>query len=673
MGIVLCDCAGTLSSRLDFDLLAEHLSGLAEVATVKLCSKFCQQNDCAKTIKFLFQKKKQTQRLIIGACDWDIFDNILRQAIQGANLNEGLLWSVNIREHCAWIAETPESATDKAKESLTAAVRRIQMATAIKSSKTNVNQNVLVLGGCLAAMQTATALSQLGHRVTLMECEEKLGGSAAQTPELYAYITSDSTQAEPLVQNRIYELAQQVKNDKQIHVQTSSTLKSLQGEFGNFTALVTSNGTEQKLSAGAIVLAPGPTKKKSELAELFHNGKPRPCGRGGAKHVAIVMDTSGEQGKRVSAQVLSAAEALVKRFGAEVKLYCHNIRVAAKGMEALYRRAREAGVVIIKYESPPRISDKDSKKVVCVQEPLIGYQVDEEFDLVIIADSPTADTTELLNIIEGLRPGPGGDLQADSVWLLPTKSNREGIFVVGSASDTDELRDAQTDGLATANEIHELLKNKQIEILDDAAVVDGDKCVLCLTCMRICPHNAICIDVDNKAASVSAVTCQRCGICAAECPAGAIQLPRYTDEQVAAELGDKPQTTIFACENSAYPAATAAAINGSQWGQYAVSLSGQAQLIRVPCAGKVDPRDVLRALECGAQKVMILGCHLESCQYLTGSTRTAKRIERLNNTLGKAGFDKQRVIFGQLASVEPHKFIEYVSDFGELSRAENGV
>lgn len=647
MGIVLCDCAGTLREQINFDPLIEHLSGLAEVTTVKLCSKFCQQKDCTKTIKSL----KQTERLVIGACDPEIFNNTLQEAIQGVNLNDGLLWSVNIREHCGWVARTPEVATNKAKETLSAAVRRVKMASAIKSKKTSVNQNVLVLGGSVAAMQTASTLSRLEHPVTLVECSEKLGAAVAETPELYGYVASDCSQTEALVQSQVDQLIRQVKNDKQIRVQTSSTLKSLEGEFGNFTALVTSNGTEQKLSAGAIVLAPGPATKKSELAELVHNGKAIP------KRIAIVMDTLGEQGKRVSAQVLSAAELLAKRFGAEVKLYCHNIRVAAAGMEALYRRAREAGVVIVKYESPPIISDRDPKKVVSVEEPLIGYQVDEEFDLVVMADSATADTTEFLGLIEGLRPGPGGDLQADSVWLLPTKTNREGIFVVGSAPDTDELRDPQTDGLATANEIHELLKNKQIEVLDDAAAVDGDKCVLCLTCMRICPHAAISIDVDNKAASVSAVTCQRCGICAAECPTGAIQLPRYTDEQVAAELGDKPQITVFACENSAYPAATAAAINGSQWGQ-------QAQLIRVPCAGKVDPRDVLRALECGAQKVMILGCHLENCQYLAGSTRAAKRLERLNNALEKAGVKKERVIFGQLASVEPHKFIEYLSENG---------
>jgi len=61
---------------------------------------------------------------------------------------------------------------------------------------------------------------------------------------------------------------------------------------------------------------------------------------------------------------------------------------------------------------------------------------------------------------------------------------------------------------------------------------------------------------------------------------------------------------------------------------------------------------------------MILGCHLENCQYLSGSTRAAKRLERLNNALKKAGVDKERVIFGQLASVEPHKFIEYLSENG---------
>jgi heterodisulfide reductase subunit A-like polyferredoxin/coenzyme F420-reducing hydrogenase delta subunit len=652
VGILLCDCGGTLRSRLDFNRLEKHLSGLVEAPTVKLCSKLCRQNECTAAITSLFENNKQTNRLVIGACDQEIFDNTIRKAVQDVALNEGLLWCVNIREHCGWAAGTPETATDKAKQTLTAAVRRVNSAEPVKQKRIRVNQNVLVLGGDMAEMQTATKLSELGHRVTLVTKDESLGGPAAQMPELYAYLASDCSQAEALVRNRADELIEQITDDKQIRVRTSSALKSLEGEFGKFTAVVTSKTKEQKFSAGAVVLGADSASMKSELAETVRSGTDVP------KRIAIVMDILGEQGKAVSAQALSTAEILAKRFGAEVKLYCHNVRVSAMGMEALYRRAREAGVVIVKYESPPAISDKGSKKVVSVQEPLIGCQVDDEFDLVVTADRAVANGNgELLELIEGLRPGPEEDLQYDSVWLLPTKTNREGIFVIGSVGGTDELRDVQADGLATAGQIHELLKNKQIEVFDDAAAVDGDKCVLCLTCMRICPHSAVSIDIDNKAACVSAVACQRCGICAAECPSGAIELPRYTDEQIAAELGDESQVTVFACENSAYPAATAAATIGSQW-QQAI------QLIRVPCAGKVDPRDVLRALESGAQKVMILGCHQESCQYLAGSTRAAKRFERLNKALENAQIDKQRVVFEQLSSVEPYKFLEYISKNG---------
>ena len=658
VGVVLCDCGGTLRKRLNFERLESHLSKLPDVATVKVCSGLCRQKECNKVLAHV---SKRAKRVVIGACDRNVFDEALREASKNYKVNEGLLWCVNIREHCAWVTEKQKAATDKSIKTLATAIRRVMLASPVKSTKVRVNQDVLVLGSGPDAMQPAVALSQLGHQITLASSSEKIGGPPAETPELYCYLACDYSEAEALVRSRLDELTQQVESDKRIDVQTSTCLKSVQGESGNFSVVLESDETEQRACVGAIVLTAGPDAMESELAQLVHEGREIP------KRVAIVMDILGEQGRAVSAQVLSAAELLVSRFAVEVKLYCHHIRVAATGLEALYRRAREAGLTVAKYEAPPVISEEGSHKVILLDDPIAGCQVCEEFDLVIKADRTTDNSTDILNSIEGLRAGPDCGLQYDNVWLLPTKSNREGIFVVGSIPDADELRDAQAGGLAAANQIHNLLKNKQIEVLDDAAVVDEDKCVLCLTCMRICPHGAISIDVENKAASVSSVTCQRCGICAAQCPAGAIQLPRYTDEQIKAELADvpvltsgnkkqngsAPKITVFACENSAYPAATAAAINGAEY-------DADVRLIRVPCAGKVEPRQVLDALQSGAQKVMILGCHLENCKYLTGSTRGARRMELLVANLEKAGFDSRRVVFGELASVEPSKFIQYV-------------
>jgi len=274
--------------------------------------------------------------------------------------------------------------------------------------------------------------------------------------------------------------------------------------------------------------------------------------------------------------------------------------------------------------------------------------------MVVMADCRAlAEDADALNVTSGLRSGPDGGLQYDNVWLLPTLTNRPGVFVAGGARGNSEFREALMDGLAAANEIHELLVDGKIEIRSDTAVVDTDKCVLCLTCLRICPHGAIEIDSEKDAAYVSPVSCQRCGICAAECPAKAITLPGFTDEQIAVDVGSKPRVTVFACENSALPAADAAVLNGYKYGS-------EVQLIRVPCAGKVDPSNVLSTLENGADKVLILGCHPESCKYLTGATRAEKRIKRLREMLEKAGLDKARVFFGGLASVEPAKFADYV-------------
>jgi coenzyme F420-reducing hydrogenase delta subunit len=85
------------------------------------------------------------------------------------------------------------------------------------------------------------------------------------------------------------------------------------------------------------------------------------------------------------------------------------------------------------------------------------------------------------------------------------------------------------------------------------------------------------------------------------------------------------------------------------------------RIVRVPCAGKVAPRQVLTALENGADRVLILGCHPESCQYLTGATRGGLRVRRLSEVLQKAGVDPSRVKFGGIASVEPGRFVEYVT------------
>ena len=64
------------------------------------------------------------------------------------------------------------------------------------------------------------------------------------------------------------------------------------------------------------------------------------------------------------------------------------------------------------------------------------------------------------------------------------------------------------------------------------AVVDKDLCAACLTCVRLCPYEVPVIK--DGEAYIEPAKCQGCGVCAAACPAKAIQLLHFKDEQVVA-------------------------------------------------------------------------------------------------------------------------------------------
>jgi len=53
-------------------------------------------------------------------------------------------------------------------------------------------------------------------------------------------------------------------------------------------------------------------------------------------------------------------------------------------------------------------------------------------------------------------------------------------------------------------------------------VIDGDACVACLACARVCPTNAIAVAPDASMVRVLDESCIRCGLCVPECPHDAV-------------------------------------------------------------------------------------------------------------------------------------------------------
>ena len=67
------------------------------------------------------------------------------------------------------------------------------------------------------------------------------------------------------------------------------------------------------------------------------------------------------------------------------------------------------------------------------------------------------------------------------------------------------------------------------------AVVDPERCVGCLACVRCCPFDAPSVNA-NHVSEIPAADCRGCGICICECPARAITLLHSSDDQLNAKI-----------------------------------------------------------------------------------------------------------------------------------------
>jgi F420-non-reducing hydrogenase iron-sulfur subunit len=91
--------------------------------------------------------------------------------------------------------------------------------------------------------------------------------------------------------------------------------------------------------------------------------------------------------------------------------------------------------------------------------------------------------------------------------------------------------------------------------------------------------------------------------------------------------------------------------------------------IRVMCSGRVSPEMVLRAFRSGADGVLVLGCHIGDCHYISGNHRTIKRIPLVRNLLGYVGINPDRLRLDWVSSAEAPKFAKVTGEFVETVRA----
>lgn len=90
--------------------------------------------------------------------------------------------------------------------------------------------------------------------------------------------------------------------------------------------------------------------------------------------------------------------------------------------------------------------------------------------------------------------------------------------------------------------------------------------------------------------------------------------------------------------------------------------------VRVMCSTRISPHLVLELFEAGADGVLLGGCHIGDCHYITGNYYTEKRVRLMKRLLEDAGIEPERLRLEWVSASEGEKFSKVVTEFTEQVR-----
>jgi heterodisulfide reductase subunit A2 len=201
------------------------------------------------------------------------------------------------------------------------------------------------------------------------------------------------------------------------------------------------------------------------------------------------------------------------------------------GLEQLLTKAREAGTVFTVCAEPPAVDAEGIEYI----EPTLGKPMRVKAEIVLAAPPMEAPEGALHRLMElGLAGADGALLAGADPHLGLSGTRRIGYHLAGFT------RDPLTSEQAAERAVREALAEVLLPDKPGTAEVDRERCAICLTCVRACPHQAPQpthdTELDHLVSFIQPEACVGCGICVTVCPAEAISLEARTSDAILAAL-----------------------------------------------------------------------------------------------------------------------------------------
>jgi len=588
VGVFVCHCGSNIGGFLDVPGVAEYAAGLPGVAHAEDNLYTCSQD----SIQHITEKTRELglNRVVVASCTPLTHEPLFQDSIRQAGLNPGLFQMANIRNQCSWVhPDQWDGATEKASDLVRMAVAKALRLESLHRTEVPVQKAVLVIGGGVAGMKAALTLADQGFPVHLVEREERLGGNLWNVRNLVDWEDEPSDlkpetlkpfglslRTKPATnllwrdpQAFLQQLLDRVESHSGITTHLRSEYLASSGFAGNFTSRLRGPEGETEVRHGATIVATGGVEYRGP--EYGYGTDPRIVTQQefeallaeGETPESIVMILCIGPAERYCSRIccttaIKNALALKRRNPhAQITIIYRDIRTYGF-KERLYQEARRQGVVFVRYDfdrkPQVRVSDPvnlepetlkpETQLEVSVWEPVLRQELVLSPDVLVLSTPvvPPEGAGELATRLKVPVDLDGFFLEAH-VKLRPVDFSTDGVFLAGMAHYPKFLGETIVQAQAAAARAMTIVSKDVLEVGGIVAQVDAEKCVGCLTCVRICPYDVPQIQVDFSgvggivgAAYIEPAQCHGCGICVSECPAKAIQLLHYRDEQVEAEV-----------------------------------------------------------------------------------------------------------------------------------------
>jgi heterodisulfide reductase subunit A-like polyferredoxin len=556
-GVFVCHCGSNIGGYLDVPAVAEYANRLPGVVHSEENLYTCSQN----TVSHIMEQVKELglNRVVVASCTPLTHEGLFQDAIRQAGLNPHLFEMANIRNQCSWVHSRDwESATQKAKSLVRMAVARASRLQPLETTQVSVSNVALVVGGGAAGMNTAINLAEQGFPAHIVEREDELGGNLRRL----RYFLPTGVQLSP--QEYLDELLGRINAHPLVQIHTNSQLLETKGFKGNFVSKLQGPQGNFKINHGVTIIATGGVEYKGpeyaygkderiltqlEFEDRLLRLDSTPASKEGVPGSVVMIQCVGPAEQYCSriccTTALKNALHLKEQYPeTDVTIFYHDIRTYGF-KENLYTEARRKGVRFVHYdfERRPEVipGDVHSGKPVMVKafESTLGRELTLTPDLVVLSMPvvPPEGSRELASRLK-LSTGPDGFFLEVHVKLRPVDFASDGAYMAGMAHYPKLLDESIAQAQAAASRASIILAQNSMVTNARVAMVDPQKCVGCLTCVRICPYDVPVVRMDltgvggvNGAAYIEPAACHGCGSCASECPAQAIQLMHSTDAQ----------------------------------------------------------------------------------------------------------------------------------------------